>query len=376
MSNVSTLLKDVVFLSAVLMKGRYVTTAKVGDRPQLEALIRNRLAKGLYLLTTRSGTQSLRVLVANGRIVGAVLESQGSVVEGDEAIDKGVQGEVSLNVFEITDDVLSFVPNAKKVLESVLSAVPKAASPPAPAPAPQPPAPAPTPPSPPTPAAEPPRAMERELAPPAASAEAVAASAGAVAEEARGAERLRGSLSLLETEIPRALDPLGVRVSRASAKISGGDTIDIYVKVSNIPPPEVTPEVVSWVAMSKVYTILGASIEEYDVIVEVETPHQGSSRFHYITPVDKVSTFIHGVVTQILFSHSIVPHPSRVKIDPDTKFVEALYSVRARRKDIALSSSMLTRLATECVRIVKNVFPGRVRIRLRAGFLTEGRAEG
>ncbi len=373
MDDVNALLKDVVFLSAVLMKGRYVTSARVSGRPGLEAFIRRSIPKGLYLLTTRSEGRSLRILVANGRVVGAVLELGSEKFEGDEAIDKGLEGEATLNTFEITEEVLNFVPTAKQVLEKVLSGEPLPAKTPSAeakteaTPSPPPvetvkPAAPPTPPTPPPPA-------------PRANTVASVVEARAPARPARAAG-LKEVLALVESEVPRALDPLGVRVARTEARITEGETLEMYIKVVNVPPPEVTPEVISWVAMSKAFTIMGLSVDDYDAVIEVETPHHGSSRYHYITFVDKVSSFIHGVVAQVLFSHSVIPTPSRVRVDPDSKFVEVIYSVRPKRRDIALSSSMLSRLAMECVRIVKNVFPGRVRIRLKAGFLTEGRAEG
>lgn len=358
-SSVSKLLRDVLFVSAVLMKGRYVASLKPSSPTEFETFVRNRLSKGIYLVSSTAGSRTFRALVADGTILGAVMEEGGAVVEGREALQKCLDGSVGVNVFEITDEVLNFVPNLRDQLKSLTSA-PSAE--PKPAPTTTPVIERRAPPSPPPP---PPPSIPREVR--VERSEAVALP--------RAAD-LKSILAMIESELPHTLRVIGIDVGRAVARMTEGKIVSVYLKIVNIPPPEFDAQKIGWITLSKVVTALGRHVNDFDYYLEIETPHQGAAVYQLLSPLDKVPAFVHGVVLYQLYTHGILVTSTKTKYDPSSNYVEAVYGVRPRSRDVALSTHILERLARECLRTVKIGFHGRVRIRLRAGFLTEGRAEG
>ena len=362
-SPIIDLLRDVIFVSAVLMKGRYITSLRPSSMAEFEAFVKGRLSKGLYLVSSTAGSKTFRALVLNGSVLGALMEESGSVAEGEEALRKCLDGGLGLNVFEITEDVLNFVPGLRERLEK-LSIVEESGAKIIPPTAPRASTPTvvekplPTPPS----VTAPPREerVERRI-PEAAMPRAV---------------DLKSALAMIENELPHTMRVIGIDMGKVVARMTEGNTISLYVKVINIPPPELDSQKICWISLSKVVTTVGRPVNDFDYYIEIETPHQGAAIYQFLSPLDKVQAFVNGTVLYQLYTHGITATSIKSRFDPSSNFLEVIYSVKPRSREVALSTYILERIARECLRIVKIGFRGRARIRLRAGLFTEGRAEG
>lgn len=85
-------------------------------------------------------------------------------------------------------------------------------------------------------------------------------------------------------------------------------------------------------------------------------------------------TYFNGTVLRILLPHGFYIDNVKAGVSADSTYVELTYYVKSNIEKYA-SRTMLARLAYECVREIKKLWPHKIKVRLRAGLLTEGRAE-
>jgi len=419
-SDVNSVLNDVVFLSMVFMKGKYVTSRRISSTGELESYVSKTLGSGTYIMSARfdlDGKEAnLRILTANGRIVAASLDVSGERRFGLEAVEEALRRtqNLVLNVFELTDELINMFPQLREAVERARSGAPaietrRSTAPPAPAAA----APAAT-----TTPAAPPRTPPAAAppTPPRAPAPTPAADAGDRMRDAGIRDRVREELVVprlrrrtytpppiipmstpprttttstparplalsedlasLEEEVVRAFRELAIAVERVEISIEEGVSMDVYVKFRDMPPRELDAEKLAWIAVSRLYEVAKNLVDRYGLALTIELPHTGAHRFHFVTNVDKILALFHGVVFRVLFSHGAVITGIKSRVSSDESFVEVIYSVRPKSREVLLSTDMLNRLAQECLRKIKNVWDRRARIRLKAGFFTEGRAEG
>jgi len=406
-SEVGNVLNDVVFLSMVFMKGKYVASRRVSTLTELENYVARTLGNGTYLLSARfdlDGRESnLRILAANGRIIAASLDVGGERRFGTEAIEEALHRvpNLVLNVFQLTDELVNMFPQLRELVEKARSApppTPRATPTPAPStPPPKPAAPTPpaTAPAAPAPAPAPdaarlrdtgmrervreeltaPRFRRRTYTPPPIIPMSTPPRTATTSTPARPLA-LSEDLASLEEEVVRAFRELAIAVERAEISIEEGVSMDVYVKFRDMPPRELDAEKLAWIAVSRLYEVAKNLVDRYGLAITIELPHTGAHRFHFVTNVDKVLALFHGVVFRVLFSHGAIITGIKSRVSSDESFVEVIYSVRPKSREVLLSTDMLNRLAQECLRKIKNVWDRRARIRLRAGLFTEGRAEG
>ncbi len=358
MDRLEELLRDVMFVSMVLMKGRFVRADRVESLENLNKILSSYASKGLYFVSCRGELEgkeiNAKILVRDGKIVAVIVEYGGNVIRGIEAFDEYVKksGGFEVRIFEVPAQLTDLFPILREALESIE----KAGSPPMPAPTP-----APRPPTPPSPKTETvAKAPETTVRPaPAPRIEAEAVRKPVTEEPSKAIER-----ALRDTYIESSV---ALNVNPA--------TVTITVKVRNIPPPGITDEMISWIALSRAMEVLTDEIRTKPVTIIVETPTSGSMRFDYPTAIQRNLAFFHGVVVRKLYPSGLLITDIKPRLSPDGTRAEIQYGVKPRSKDIEVSSEMLRRLARECVQEIKAYTPLRVRIVFRGGLFLKGEAE-
>ncbi len=360
MSSVSEVLRDSVFLMQVLMKGRVVAVVPASSLDAIENVVKQRLNKGLYLLSGRITVEgqevSVRILVHDGQVVEVLVERGGSVARGLDELKKLVEDvkDLRLHVFEIPAELTDLYPVLKVVevrreesVESRREVKPK------------------------------PKVVEKPAPKPLVAREATArAVAEKVVEVRRPPEEVRKEAAVavkepIEQAVVRVLNALNVDVYNFSVE-EQGDRLLVKLVASSY-RREITHDALVWIVVGRLVELDIQRIMSKKVVLELD--YNGKRKQVTLdTELAKWLAYFNGTVLKILLPHSFYIDSAKPNISPDGTFVELIYSVKSSVEKYA-SRTMLSRLAYECVREIKKLWPHRVRVRLRAGLFTEGRAE-
>ncbi len=358
MSSVSDVLRDSVFLMHVLMKGRVVAVVSVSSLDVIENIVKQRLSKGLYLLSGRitidSQEISVRILVHDGQVVEVLVERGENVARGLDELKKLIENtkNLRLHAFEIPSDLMDLYPllnvveirkeetiESKRGVESkeieTPSSVPSTTS----------------------------KAVTQV-------AEDKAAGVKKLLEEAKK-EAIIAVVEPIEQGVVRVLNALNVDVYSFSI---GEHKDRLLVKlIASSYRREITYDTLVWIVVGRLMELDMQRVMSKKVVLELD--YNGKQKRTVLdTELAKWLAYFNGTVLKILLPHSFYVDNAKPNISPDGTFVELIYSVKSSVEKYA-SRAMLSRLAYECVREIKKLWPHKVRVRLRAGLLTEGRAE-
>ena len=347
-SSISEVLRDSVFLMQVLMKGRVAAVLNIDSIEKMESVVSQQLSKGLYLLTGRARVDdqevSIRIIAYNGRPAFVLVERGDTVLSGFEALRSIIEEvkRLTLNVFEITPELIEMYPALRevdKVSESMKPGV----------------------------SAE--HTMEvqtvkTEVTPP------------KVESQTREVERVTEVvkpevMEPIEKSVTRILNALNVDVYGFSMEESDEE---IRVKlVASSYRKEISHNLLVWVIASRLIEMYIQGVMRKRLTIEVE--YNGEQRVTVLdTELAKWLTYFNGTVLRILLPHGFYIDHVKTSVSADGTYVELTYYVKSNIEKYA-SRTMLTRLAYECVREIKKLWPHKIKVRLRAGLLTEGRAE-
>ena len=347
-SSLSEVLRDAVFLMQVLMKGRMVTMLNIDSVEKIESIISQQLNKGLYLLSgrIRVGNQevSTRMIVYNGKLAFVLVERGGTTFSGLEALKSIVEEvkKLTLNVFEITPELIETYPALREVsktsedvkTEVVSERIMEV------------------------------QAVETETAPMKAEDQIV--------EVKRVAEVAKPEIvEPIEKSVTRILNALNVDVYGFSMS-ENEEEIRVELVASSY-RKEISHNLLVWVIASRLFETYVRSVMRKKLIIEVE--YNGERRVTILdTELAKWLAYFNGTVLRVLLPHGFYIDNVKTSVSADGTYVELTYYVKSNIEKYA-SRTMLARLAYECVREIKKFWPHRIRVRLRAGLFTEGRAE-
>lgn len=358
MSSVSDVLRDSVFLMQVLMKGRVVAVISASSLDVIENIVKQRLSKGLYLLSGRitvdSQEVSVRILVRDGQVVEVLVERGGNVARGLDELKKLVEDakNLRLHAFEIPSELMDLYPvlnvveiRKEETVESKTGVEPKAVE---------------------TPSSV--LSTTSEVMTQVAADKATEIKK--LLEEVRK-EAVIAVVEPIEQGVIRVLNALNVDVYSFSI---GEQEDKLLVKlIASSYRREITHDTLVWIVVGRLMELDMQRVMSKKVVLDLD--YNGKQKQMVLdTELAKWLAYFNGTVLKILLSHSFYIDSAKPNISPDGTFVELIYSVKSSVEKYA-SRAMLSRLAYECVREIKKLWPHKVRVRLRAGLLTEGRAE-
>ena len=173
-------------------------------------------------------------------------------------------------------------------------------------------------------------------------------------------------------EVQRVLRSLNIDIS--NIKLREDDSyFDAYADIKGFGISiELDPRAIAWIIVNRLLELRPELVG--DKVIRITINFAGSlSTYVFDTELIKRIGYFNGAVLRILIPHGFYITDVKTRIDPVASKVELLYSVKSIEK--VVSRTMLSRLAYECVREIKKMWPGRIVVRLRAGLITEGRAE-